>query len=363
MSREKRKSEISAGLRKALAALLLLPVLIAAPILWLKLRNPAVAHGSSAQSASESHPAANAGQAVGCLGYIEPQDGVLQVTVPYLAGRPQRVLELKVKDGDQVHAGQPLAILDGRESLQSAVRLAKTRVDLARRRLAQVKAGANSSDIAAQKAVVTQLQTTLANARAEYDRFATLRKQTDVSAAELDTRRLAVDTDEQRVHEAEERLQSLSQVRSTDVDVVQSELDVAVAEAASARVNLKSATVYSPVSGRVLKIHAYPGEEPGPQGLLDLGKTGAMYVEAEVYESDIPRIHSGQRAVITGSLFSGSLAGTIETVGAMISKANILPLDPVAFADARVFKVWIRLDQGERAANLVNGKVNVVIQP
>ncbi len=112
-----------------------------------------------------------------------------------------------------------------------------------------------------------------------------------------------------------------------------------------------------------MKIHAHPGEEVGPQGLLDLGKTDAMYVEAEVYESDIARVHAGQKVDITSGLFSGNLSGTVETVGTVISKADVLPLDPVAFADARVFKVWVRLEDNARVAGQFHGKVNVVIQP
>lgn len=304
-----------------------------------------------------------ANSAVGCLGYIEPKDGMLQVTAPYFQGRPQRVAELKVREGDQVRPGQLLAVLDGRAQMESAIRLAGARVDLARAKLQQVQAGANPSDIAAQKAAVDQIQAALANARAEYQRFETLHRQTDVSAAELDARRLVVETDEQKLKEAEERLRSISQVRQTDVDVAQSEVNVAQEEEESARLDLRNATVTSPAGGRVMKIHAYPGEEVGQQGFLELGKTSEMYVEAEVYEADIARVHPGQHATITSDLFEGQLTGKVTEVGGSIAKASILPADPVSYADARVFKVWIRLDDGKRVAGLIHGKTNVVIQP
>src|SRR5215469_3192390 len=88
---------------------------------------------------SSAHPENGA---VSCLGRIEPQDGVLRVTAAYLEGRPQRVRELMVKQDDRVRAGQQLAILDGKEQLQTLLHLAEARVDLARTRLTQVKAGA-----------------------------------------------------------------------------------------------------------------------------------------------------------------------------------------------------------------------------
>jgi HlyD family secretion protein len=282
---------------------------------------------------------------------------------PYLEGRPQRVLALKVKQGDQVRQGQLLAVLDGRDQLQAALRLANARVDLARSRSSQVTAGASGSDVAAQEAAVSQLQAALENARSEYHRYEVLRQQTDVSAAELDARKLNVQTGEQKLEEAQERLKSISHVRPTDIDVAQSDLRVASAEADSARVQLNLAMVYSSATGRVLKIHAQPGEEAGPQGLLELAKSGPMYVEAEVYETEIARVHPGQQAAITSDLFPGAISGVVETVGATIDKAAVLPLDPVAYADQRVFKVWIRLNDGDRVEGLIHSKVNVVIQP
>jgi HlyD family secretion protein len=357
MSREGRQIQAAAVLRKSLPALMLVLVLLLTFVLWVNFRTPPKARAAATSQTRVPD------QAVGCLGYIEPKDGVLQLTAPYLDGRPQRVLELKVKQGDEVRTGQLLAVLDGKEPLQSALRLAEARVGLAQARLSQVKAGASASDIAAQKAAVSRIQAALDHARVEYHRYSTLHQQTDVSASELDARRLAVQTDEQELQSAEQRLNSISQVRPTDIDVAQSDLSVAIAEAQSARVNLQSAMVYAPVDAQVLRIQAYPGETPGSDGLLELAKAGPMYVEAEVYESDIARVRPGERARITSDLFPGTVSGVVETVGTMISKAEVMPLDPVAFADRRVFKVWIRLDEANRVAGLIHGKANVVIEP
>jgi HlyD family secretion protein len=346
--------------RLLLLVVFLIALGLPALLVWEARAPVGAAAALASDSAGSTHPENGA---VACLGHIEPQDGVLQVTAAYLDGRPQRVSELRVKQGDPVRAGELLAVLDGKEQLQTAVRLDNARVDLARARLAQVKAGASASDIAAQKAEVSQAQAALDNARTEYHRYEVLHQNTDVSAADLDARRLVVHTDEQRLEEAEERLKSISAVRPTELDVAESELRVALAETDHARASLKSAMVYAPTAGRVLKIHAYPGEETGPEGLLDLGKTDSMYVEADVYETDISRVHPGQHAAVTSDLFSGKLSGKVETVGTTLSKSEILPLDPVAFADARVFKVRIRLDDGTQVAGLIHGKVNVVIQP
>jgi len=361
---------MSSVVRTLLLPLLLLLVLAPLLLMWWEGRTPertSSAYAAGPGSSPDLRPGGGSRRAgngaVAALGHIEPQDGVLLVTADYFEGHPQRVRELNVKQGDQVRAGQLLAVLDGKEQIEKAVQLAEARVDLARVKLAQVKAGASQSDIAAQVAEVNQLQASLDNARAEYQRYEQLHEKTDVSTAELDARKLTVRTSERKLEEAEERLKSISEVRQTDVDVAESELRVAMAEAARERAKLRTALVYSPVTGRVLKIHAHAGEEAGPQGLLDLGKTDSMYVEADVYETDVARVRPGQRASITSDLFSGELSGVVEIVGTTIAKNEVLPLDPVAFADARVFKVRIRLDDGGPVEGLIHGKVNVVIQP
>jgi len=363
MSGEGRSAASRTGTIRIAAGVVLVVLVAGAGTYWLWSRMQARAVEARGSAPPAPAGAASSPGSVGCLGYIEPKDGLIQVSGTYLAGHPQRVRELKVREGDTVHAGQLLAILDGREDLETAVRLADARVDLARAQLDQVQAGASASEIAAQKATVAQLQASVENAHQEYDRYAALHRQTDVSTSDLDARRLAVQTAEEQLKAAEARLQTIAQVRPTDLAVAQSQLKVAMAEAASARVDLKAAFVEAPADGRVVRIETYPGEEAGPGPILDLGRIGSMYVEAEVYESDIARVHTGQAATMTSELFPGKLTGVVESIGTTISKAEVLPLDPVTYADARVFKVWIRLDDGARVANLLRGKVNVVIQP
>jgi len=268
-----------------------------------------------------------------------------------------------VKQGDRVGAGQVLAILDGGSELEHNVRVADARVHLAQARLADVKAGASEAEIAGQKAQVDELQAMLDNARSEYRRYQGLEQNVDVSQAELDARALAVATAGHKLQEAQERLKDISQVRSSNLDIAASELSVATAESDLAHSRLRDGAVRAAMAGQVLEIRAHEGEEVGPGGLLTLGRTDSMYVEAEVYETDIPAIHPGQQASITSDLFSGPMTGVVETVGTTLAKNEVLPLDPVAFADARVFGVWIRLDDGERVAGLIHGKVDVVIHP
>jgi HlyD family secretion protein len=301
--------------------------------------------------------------AIGCLGRIEPQDGVLHVTAPYVEGAPPVVAGLRVRENTDVASGQVIAVLRGSGKLDAAVQESAARVEAARKRLAQAQEPPKAADVAAQEIEIRRLESDLAQARLDLSRYETLRKTDDVSEAETSARRAAVTLAQHSVEEARQRLRSLSDIRPADVQVAQADLDVAIAAAARVVAERDALTVRAPAAGHVLKIHAHAGEQLGPDGLLELARAGRMYVVAEVYEADIRRVRPGQVATITGNLLSAPLTGTVERIGGAIAKAETLPGDPAAFADTRVVPVHIRLADSAPVLNLIHGKVFVAIRP
>jgi HlyD family secretion protein len=301
--------------------------------------------------------------AVGCRGRIEPEDGVILIAAPYFSGRPSVISELRVKEGDTVKAGQVIAALDGRYSLETALRENEAEVEVARKKLDQLKAGAKPADIDAQRMEVARWEIEYEIADNDYRRYKGLQDSQIVSVSELDQKKLILDRNKRTLDAAKERLKSLEEVRKEDVDVLAAQLQAAIAQVEHARADLDRMIVRAPKNGKVLKVRAHAGEEAGPQGILELGKTDRMYVVAEVYESDINRIRIGQKATISGDLVSEELTGTVTEIGSQVTKTELLPLDPAAFADTRVVKVKIQIQNGERIAGLIYGKVNVVIYP
>ena len=87
-----------------------------------------------------------------------------------------------------------------------------------------------------------------------------------------------------------------------------------------------------------------------------------MYTVAEVYETDIGKVHVGQRATITSPALHGELMGTVERIGMKIGKRDVLDVDPAASTDARVVEVHIRLDDSRAVAGLTNLQVEVRIK-
>ena len=120
--------------------------------------------------------------------------------------------------------------------------------------------------------------------------------------------------------------------------------------------------IRAPADGRVLEIVTQPGESAGQQPILRLGDTDRMYAVAEVYETQIFEVAEGQTATITSQAACGSrLTGTIDQIGSMIAKNDVLSLNPANNSDLRVMKVRIRLDSSQEAARLVNLQVTATI--
>jgi HlyD family secretion protein len=285
---------------------------------------------STTQPSAEPTPLPTPQQVV-ALGRLEPQQQVIKVSVPVPLTN-DRIAQLLVQRGQQVEAGEVIAIVDSRDRLEGGVAEAREQVRVTEARLAQVRAGARTGEIAAQEAEIAQLQAELDgelvtraaeitrrqaevnNARAEYDRFRSLYQEGATSASEFDRRRLALETAEAQLNEAQSNqssratslraqiqaaranLNRIAEVRPVDVQVAQTEVEQAIAALERAEAELVQASIRAPISGQILEIYARPGEVVGENGIVDLGQIDQMQVMAEVYQSDIGRVQVGQAA-------------------------------------------------------------------
>ena len=356
---------------------------------------------------------------VNALGRIEPQGEIVKLTAPSgVSGAI--VTELKVAEGEQVTIGQTVALLDGFEQALATVNEAKTRVEIAQRKVDQIKAGAKSGDLQAQNAqsgrleaelenarreisraentgretplpeyaAIEKLERELANAQTEFNRAQKLVEAGDISRSEYDTRRLNVETIEKEIKRTRATIQtlirekrlavktfesdlarsrasytSLAEVRPTDVAAARAEVENAQATVDKAIADLEQRKVKTYTSGKVLKIYARPGETVGNDGVLDLGDTETMFAVAEVFEADITKIKTEQDAEITVRTSGEKFVGRIVQIGSLIKKLDTLDSDPVADVDARVVEVKVKLspEASKKLADLTNLRVDVRI--
>ncbi len=338
---------------------------------------------------------------VTALGRLEPRGEVIKLSAPTILSNTSgsRVTKLLVQQGDQVKAGQVIAILDNREYYYTNLEQAQQQVKVARSKLAQVVAGAKAGEINAQKATIASLEAQLRheaaardatvkrmeaevkNAQMEYQRYQVLHQSGAISASTRDSKQLTLETAQAQLNEARENysqsaetlrekineakatLNRIAEVRPVDVQEAQAEVDSGVAGAKHAQADLDLAYVRSPRDGQVLKIYTWPGESVGSNGIVELGQTDQMYVVAEVYQSDISQVSKGQTATVSSNAFSGELKGTVDQIGLRIGKQDILGTDPAADQDARVLEVKIRLspDSSRKVAGLTNLQARVSI--
>ncbi|CAC5345978.1 MULTISPECIES: ABC exporter membrane fusion protein [Planktothrix] len=251
----------------------------------------------------------------------------------------------------------------------------------------------------AQKATLDRIQAELNNAETNCQRYDNLYQDGAVSAQDRDSQCLQAETSRKRLQEAQANLNetissrteqireaqanlsrtiatvdqqiaeaqatltAVSEVRPVDVKLAKSELTKAQASVKQANVNLEQAYVRSPQAGRVIEVNTHAGELISNEGIIELGQTEQMYAVAEVYDSDIPKIHSGQIATITADALPEPLKGTVEEVGLRVKKQSALDIDPTTNIDARVIEVRVKLDDisSKKAASLTNLQVKVTI--
>jgi len=329
-------------------------------------------------------------RAISALGRLEPQGEVVKVASPSTLGS-SRIIKLMVKEGDLVKQGQVIAILDSYDRSVATLRQAQGQAQESDRNLAKVRAGAKNGEIVAQQgnvlAAASNIKSTEANtariqaeleiAIRDYNRFLQVYKEGAISQTVLDTYRLRLETlrgqfvqAQQQTQQAkfqlsqsEGTLSSVSEVRPTDVQFAEAQLQTAILNIEKAQVDLDLSQVRAPINGQVIKINTKVGEVVSQtNGVIDLGNTSQMYVVAEIYETDIGKIKVGQTATIVSEAFQGEIAGKVDSLGLRIAKNDVLGTDPAAKTDVRIIEVKIKLDDSKKVSGLTNLQVRVKVE-
>jgi HlyD family secretion protein len=247
-----------------------------------------------------------------------------------------RLVELRVKEGDAVKAGQIVARIDAVQAAASA--LAAT----ARVKGAEADMRATLDVLQSAQADLDAAKARAQEAQLKLQRTRDLRKDGLVPVAELDSATAGADTAAAQVRSAEAALRRLQQAREA------AERRVAETRADSTRVAdiLAKTDILAPISGVVTRLPVQEGEMVvmGIQGqlgttLMTISDLAAIDAEVKVAEADVLRIQLGQTASVTMEAIPGSsFAGRVVEIG-----ASALPVTGTGAA-AREFRVKIRLD-------------------
>jgi len=215
-------------------------------------------------------------QTVSANGKIQPETDVR--ISPYISGE---VVELYVKEGDQIQSGDLLAKIDPEIYLsvfdQSVASLNTQK--------------ANELNAVAR---LTQMEAQYENARLTYERQTKLHKQNVISQAEFDQAKANF-----KVAEA--------QVTSAKQDVKAAEYMVKSSEAGlkRSREDLTRTTIFAPNDGTVSMLNVLKGERvtgasqfSSGTEIMRLANLNEMEARVEVNENDIIRVNNGDTALI-----------------------------------------------------------------
>jgi HlyD family secretion protein len=276
-------------------------VLLLAAVTWLVLKNGSAEGGGISAS-----------------GTVEATEADLGFQ---LAGR---VLEVTAQEGDIVSGGQELARLDLQE-MEAARAGAQAQLAAAEARLAELRRGARSQEIAQAEAAARAAGQRAEDARRDAERTAALFRGGAVSRQALDKMETALAVAEAAADQAEEALALVRQgPRAETIQAQQAMVDQATANLARADATLANGVITAPFPGRVTVRHREPGETVSPGApVLTLLDPDARWVRIYVREDQIGAVRVGMTAAITSDTYPGKVYhGEVTYIG---SEAEFTP--------------------------------------
>ncbi len=238
------------------------------------------------------------GNRVAGSGLVEPVTEIINVGTP-IGGVVESVL---VREGDVVKKGQDLFIIDQR-MMKSQLQSAKARLEVARRKLEQLKSLPRAEDLAKAQAVVEQRRAALKDAQSRLDRLNAITDPGAISANERPTREYELANAKARMTEAEA---DLGEVRKgaypEDLAVAAADVQVAEAEVNALSTDLDRSDVRAPIDATILRVTARPGQfaaasSGGSEGLVTLGQLTPLNIRVDVDELDAWRFDPNGKAV------------------------------------------------------------------
>lgn len=294
------------------------------------------------------------------LARVMPRGDVSVVAAPYGSG-DARVAEVLVTVGDHVTKGAVLARLDNRTALEGAVLMAEANLAVREADLTQTRATVQASRDEAQ-AALDQAVASLAEAEATLQRTEELFSRGVATQATLDAVRTAAQGARLAVTRAEAtltRFSSLALEDQPDVIVAVRNVDAARADLKRTKLDLARSEVVAPIAGTILDIHATPGQRPPAGGIMDMGDTGQMMAEVEVWQDRISAVRLDQPVELVAASLGATLQGRVDSIGLTVGRQGLISDDAAENKDARVIRVLVALDpaSSEIAARFTNLEV------
>lgn len=273
--------------------------------------------------------------------------------------------ELRVREGESVRKGQPLAQIDPTRFESQQAETESRRLAL-KGTLARLRAEAYGRDLqfppevaAVVRIVEAETESFDARRRALQDALATTRRSQGLLARELDVaeamaaKGLMSEVEVMRVRrqmndlqlQAQERVNRFRQEATNDLVRVQTELAQLDEQLAGRADVLRRTLLTSPVDGRVkgIRITTLGGVIAPGAPIMEITPTGqSLLVEARILPADIGFVRVGQKAEIKIATYDFTIYGAIEGTVEFISPDALGDPDRAGAAEATYYRALVR---------------------
>ena len=228
--------------------------------------------------------------------------GTLQPVISVQVGSQVsgQLKEVLVDFNSLVKKNQLIARIDP-ESFEYRVRQAQADLDAARAQVATQQA-----NIAAQRALQSQIEVSLADARRDFERKEQLAEKKFISIAEVDKSRATMNSLAEQVKSAQAQVE-VARANASSAAAVVKQRDAVLAQA---RVDLERTAIRSPVDGIVIKRSVDKGQTvaaslQAPELFIIAENLTDLRVDTSIDESEVGKIQLGQKATFTVDAFPG----------------------------------------------------------
>jgi HlyD family secretion protein len=210
-----------------------------------------------------------------------------------------RVKEMKLEEGDVVHAGDLIAQLDD-APYQDQVHLAEAQVAQSQASYTKMVNGYRPEEIEQARAQLAQAKANYQNALRYFERQDALQQSHVISKSDYDNALASRDSLKAMVDTAQANLNlELAGNRKEDIDSAKAQLDNGKANLASAQQNLTDCQLFAPVDGVIITRAVEPGTIVSTSSIIySICQNEPVWVRTYVDERDLGRIYPGMKALV-----------------------------------------------------------------
>ncbi len=279
-------------------------------------------------------------------GLVEPATEIMNIGTS-ISGTVQSI---SVKEGQLLKKGDILFTIDQRDTV-AQLGAAKAKLEVATRKVEQLKSMPRVEDVDRAKAIVAQRQSAVDDATLRLQRLNAVEDQSAISANEKPTRMFEMNLTTSRLAEAQSELAKLMKgTYPEDLAVAVAEAKVADADVGMLQTDLAQSEVKAPIDGTVLRVNARAGEFAAAgtlrEGLVVIGQLTPLHIRVDVDELDAWRFDPNGKAVamLRGGKIVEFPIEYVRTVPVVIPKRTLTGENSERI-DTRVMEMIYRFTQ------------------